>query len=363
MYELEASLCDGLASELRNSLTLESSLYINEYYVFSLSGSVSNDVELVGTHSFILLKIGADASLTLDSLTLRGGYSGDDAYDWGGAVQMLNGGVLTMSNCILSDNTGEYGGAVYTDFNSIVTVRNSLFYGNSGAYGGAWYAWSGEVSVHGSTFLDNTASGAGALRLNQVVAYFASTRFEGNNASYCGAVQASGDCTVTFDDVFLDGGGCSFVNNRASGSYGGALGVTDSKLSLAGARFVANSAATDGGALYVQGDMVATLGSGSALVNNLATRGGGAFVDEGAELDVVSTVFAGNAANGGDDLHVASDAANVTCAAACPAGTGDLGCAAISMVDVGDVVGGAGCFSCECAAPTAVPTLAPTGWR
>ncbi|MCI5778966.1 MAG: hypothetical protein MR051_03995, partial [Lentisphaeria bacterium] len=75
-----------------------------------------------------------------------------------GGVFFANGGVLTISDAVLSDNTAEaYGGGVYTESGANVTIAGSTFSGNrASTNGGAIYNNGGSISISDSVFAATT---------------------------------------------------------------------------------------------------------------------------------------------------------------------------------------------------------------
>ena len=112
-------------------------------------------IERVGSQSHNLVSVAAGASLTLDDVTLQGGYA---ATFGGGAI--YNGGTLTVRDSTLSGNhvSGRsFGGAILNS--GTLTVIGSTFIANTadGGNGGAIYNGGGVVTVSDSRFFGNWA--------------------------------------------------------------------------------------------------------------------------------------------------------------------------------------------------------------
>ncbi|MBQ3388987.1 MAG: hypothetical protein IJG60_07230 [Thermoguttaceae bacterium] len=118
----------------------------------------------------------------LEGLTITGGAVAEGN---GGGIQ-VNGGSLTMTDCIVTGNTARTSGAldVYNGSATVVnsaftnnstswdggavqnflgnlTVINSLFANNSGRDGGAFLNWQATTTLTNCTFANNTATGSG----------------------------------------------------------------------------------------------------------------------------------------------------------------------------------------------------------
>jgi hypothetical protein len=119
------------------------------------------------TYEIRLLEVGGGSSLTLDHITLQGGYS--EAFN-GGAI--YNSGTLSLSNCTLYGNIsffsgyvaslrGGEGGAIYNNAGT-VKISNSIISGNWATgngytYGGGIYNAAGTVTISHSTISGNDA--------------------------------------------------------------------------------------------------------------------------------------------------------------------------------------------------------------
>ncbi len=169
--------------------------------IIGLSSNVVIDATGLGDRVF---KVSSNAHLTLENLTITGGaapqaqegsfYAPTLGAGRGGAI--LNAGVLTLINCVVTNNSS--GAGNYNPGNGG---------GSSGGDGGAIYN-SGTLSATGCTFFGN-ASGAG---------------FDGASGGNGGAIMNNGNCTLTDTIVYAnqsgDGGGPA-GNELGFGGYGG----------------------------------------------------------------------------------------------------------------------------------------------
>jgi hypothetical protein len=174
---------------LGNGDTIERIAVISRYY------TVKNP--------FRLFDVAPGASLTIDHVTLRGGWlsgsgsailnqgtlnvingstlsgntagNGGGIYNYGGTVTVSNsilsgngasgdgggicnaGGTVTIINSTLSGNGAFYGGGIYNDGGTL-TVSNGTLYGNGARFGGGIYNIGGTITIKDSTVNDNSAN-------------------------------------------------------------------------------------------------------------------------------------------------------------------------------------------------------------
>lgn len=143
-----------------------------------------------------LFNVASGASLTLDHLTLQGGYVW---WEDGGGIYNA-GGNLTLSNSILSGNTAHAGaGGGIFNAGGTVTVNNSTLTGNmsEGGNGGAIYNAGGWVTLNNSAISGNSATvidyiggshGAGIHNSNGTVTVQNSSCITGNSSEWYGEV-------------------------------------------------------------------------------------------------------------------------------------------------------------------------------
>jgi CSLREA domain-containing protein/uncharacterized repeat protein (TIGR01451 family) len=252
--------------------------------------------------------VGPAATLTLDGLTIAGGFRSGES---GGAV--LNEGTLDVTGVVFVDNRADSGGAIYNE--GVAHVSGSVFYRNRAAIDG------GAVAVAGGTFsLDdgrlegNSAGGSGGGIFNAGQLAVQGTRIQGNSAASGGGLHSVAGA-VTLRDSELsgnragaDGGGVrneadlaligsTVAGNSAGGSAGGvannagALALTNSTVS-------GNQASGNGGGIASYGGLRLT--AATVAANRASGTGGGIFSGAGTAV-LTSTLLAGNSATLGLD--------------------------------------------------------------
>lgn len=150
----------------------------------------------------------------------------------------MSSGELRVQNCTLDGNTASYGGSIYSE--GAVVLIDTLITHSIADYGGAVHivGSSSSLSVSGSRFNGNTA------------------RFSGGSI-FC--YDAGGE----LNDTLIANGGTT---------YGGAIAIFSSSLSVSGSQFD-GSTAYYGGAVYINGSSLSV--SGSSFNGNTAIIDGG----------------------------------------------------------------------------------------
>ena len=228
---------------------------------------------------FRLLAVASGGSLTMQNLTLQGGYSLNVTV-YGGYAPGAGGAIYNQGTLVLNG----------------VTVQNNSSLGD----GGGIYSYDGSVTLEGGTIVQSNAA----------TTLYSSTEdgFGGDLPTYGGGLYASGG-TVTVTNATLD-------RNHAEGAYGYGGGLYDVQLSTVmtlSNDTVESNSASEGGGLCVQGGTVSL--SNDTIESNTAGEGGGLSVDssEGpATVTLSNDTIESNKAGGGGGLYVAGRYATVT---------------------------------------------------
>lgn len=276
---------------------------------------------------FRFLAVAASGSLTLNEVTLTGGYAPANPYYYysgqdGGAI--VNFGALTIMGSTLSDNqSGSGGGAVYS--RGPLTVADTVFSDNQARFGGALNNFGNLTVISGSEVTDNVASyGGGGMALNGI-AVLSDLTITGNSAGGNGGglhVDFSGRLILTDSTISGNsatwGGGASlgsqasilnseFAENEAL-ELGGAL-FSGNDLTISHSVLSGNSAGRRGGAVYSGSQYGSTIIMDSHLTGNQSGETGGALTGfgrltiSGSEISDNQTGYAG----GGIQAHSRSD--------------------------------------------------------
>ena len=132
-------------------------------------GETRLTVERVSTApGFSVFTVDSGETVNLSGMTISGGRGIDqepttgeiDANGDGGGI--LNTGMLTVSNSILTNNSAGVGGGIYNDSGGVVTVKDSIFTVDTAGFGGG-LANFGTAKVIDSTFTNNAGAGGSIL--------------------------------------------------------------------------------------------------------------------------------------------------------------------------------------------------------
>lgn len=227
-------------------------------------------------------------SLEVHDCTFTGNQAGND----GGAIVLANDegpGSFEIFDSSFSSNTSMRGGAIFLirkeqEYPLGLRVEGGEFVNNVATHfdGGA-IRTSGvdELTIEGVSFVGNNAYGTGgALAIGGDVT-IAGSSFIDNSAAYGGAVQIGNVEPLVLRDS-------RFVGNDALVGTGGALRIldTDMDVSVINTEFVANTSVSHGGGIYGRANFVST-----TFANNVAGgTGNGLFAPGGAAMPMRNVV-------------------------------------------------------------------------
>lgn len=212
------------------------------------------------------------SQLSLDGLTLSHGraftFTGP-IHSAGGAVFVVNGGAVTITNSTLTDNQAEFGGAVRFYDGGQLVVKNSSFIDNLAEHAG------GAILVESQT---------GASPMTTVII---------NSALISN--------TVVYSNPF------GFGNGGAIGNFNGTLTLVNSTL--------AHNSALEGGAIIInRGVDNSAFITNTTIVSNSASLGGGILAKSGSfnngSSSIKNTIIAHNVADTGPNCAEAKLTSN-----------------------------------------------------
>jgi CSLREA domain-containing protein len=240
------------------------------------------------THDFRVFAVNSSGNLTLENLTIRHGNRSGASDTVGGGV--VNFGVLTIVNSIVTSNRANYGGGVnnyWTTATAIIT--GSTISGNYAVdYGGGICNWA-TLEIANSTISGNTADrGAGVFMYSTSVLTLVESSVTDNLAvTDAGGIYNNGNLSIQK----------SALGRNTAGSGGGIRSYTT--LTIHESTFFDNEATSNGGGIFNSGTLDIT---NSTFTGNTAVNyyGGGIYNDSG-NLGLYHSTFAYNAAglNGG----------------------------------------------------------------
>jgi predicted outer membrane repeat protein len=293
---------DRITFAVSGTITLTSGALVVAKNV-TISGPGADQLSIVGIQFQSVFFVAVKAA-TISGLTIRNG-----------AVGINNGGMLTVTNCVISGNS--VGGI---DNGSSLRVVNSNVSDNLIGI----FNVTGEFGVVTATILSTTVSG------NSAGGVVASPHFFGGRA-YITII----DCTISGNFRTTGGGGIfatntslsvanSTISGNSTGSSGGGISVSGSGLvpgsSIVNSTISGNSAKTSGGGISggatvenstISGNSAGMSGggiSGGATVvnstisgNSAGTSGGGIY--NNSSLDVTLSTITGNSAPSGGGIY------------------------------------------------------------
>ena len=245
------------------------------------------------------------ASFDNISVENSGGKATSLPYKYGGGLY-ATGSYVDISSSTFDDNLADYGGAIAIEGGTVLSLVDVELIDNIGTYsGGAIWAEDDYtvVELDSCTFTTNgtgsLASGkGGAVTINNgvVLTDLGSTFEENYAANYGGALYAD-NCEVYLEDSVFD---ANYVDRSfASPISGGAIYAEDlTDFEITGATFTDNVAYLYGGAIHGNSlDTTMIVDSSTFEGNEVQSKRGGAIeVSAGTDLLVMDSVFDSNLA-------------------------------------------------------------------
>jgi len=272
----------------------------------------------LGENSYhVVTSNGVDASAILDGFTIRSGHADStQTNQYGGGMYNANGSP-TIANCTFRSCSAGIAGAMY-NVEADVTITGSSFIDNY-AYNaaGAIFNYLGSATLTDCMFTGGIASDGGAIYNSSATGTTSSCAFHTNRARRDdgGAIVNNAsevvisDCTFNENTAQRSGGavaniriaspsiiGCSFTGNVAGHSGGGISTNTLAGTNVADSTFLDN-AAEFGGGMYNTGATVTVTGC------MFRSNDGGGIHNEYGEVTVSTSVFERNAAESGGGMH------------------------------------------------------------
>jgi predicted outer membrane repeat protein len=220
--------------------------------------------------------------------TFTNGVSG--FYSGGLFLYTEGGGSVVADGVTLTDNTAGQGGDVAIE-GTRITLRNATLSGSSAnTYGGSIYVMtSDDVTLESLAIESTECSGSGGA-----IALYSATSVDLIDVEIDDSTADSGGALyAAFSTAYLTG---VVIRESEADSYGGAVYVDGSYLSLTDSSLVANTAGTAGGAAaFLESNVVAT----NLLVDgNYSLSGGGFDVAGTSTLGLTSSIITANTATG-----------------------------------------------------------------
>ena len=244
----------------------------------------------------------------------------------GGAIYSES--TLNVDHCVFDKNditfrtrNDDNGGAAIYNLNGTLTINNTnitnsvkdivIRNGNAGDLLVGVVVTSGDTLINNSYFANNTGSWGGAISSlgymnnNPYTLTVENTKFEGNNATFGGAIFVESSELVVDNCTFENNKGVGVGSSGTSNTQGGAIVVFPSgaKASITNSTFIANSANT-GGAVSFAGVDQDSLIDNCTFTDNTASDGGAVYLWTGGDavVTVKDSDFSGNTAEWGNAI-------------------------------------------------------------
>lgn len=241
------------------------------------NATLSNNVAVGPNSRGGAIHILGGATVTLSNVRAVGNQA-----DAGGVIHTRDAaGTLLLSEFVAQGNTASNGGGAVLHKGNSLTVQQSLFTGNSvtgyGAVGGAIEVSSGSLAISNSTFQGNTG-GAGtagsAISVADVPSGTVTNSTFADNATAQGAIDLFGSTQLTFRNTIV----ASTVGQANCRVIGGAT-IVDGGNNL---QFGGTSAQSCGASIPLADPMLAPLADNGGFSQTMALQLGSPAIDAGS---------------------------------------------------------------------------------
>jgi len=256
------------------------------------------------------------------------------SYGDGGGIDIYNDdatspGALTVTNSTIVSNTATagYGGGINENDAPVTLMRNSTVNGNTGGAGGGGLDLldtfdnsPGALTVDNSAIVSNTTTGFGGgiqayspvtVTNSRIVSNTAAGHGGGLDYSYDGAFAGTVSAASIVNSQVLSN--TATAPTTTTFGLGGGLDVESGTTVTVTGSTLAGNTADYGGAILndysapISGSNVVTgttlILTNSVVVSNTATRNGGGVSNDGGQVQVTTSMVAGNAARYGGGLY------------------------------------------------------------
>ncbi len=326
--EFDAALKDGIVIDevttiIGNGFTICGE---DSARIFYVNSSILNLENLTICHG--AAEKGAGVYVDAGSIFVADGvtFTENVAVKRGGAI--YSEGTVDIKNSVIDSNditfrtkNDDNGGAAIYNLNGVLNIEKTnitnnlkdivIRNGNAGDLLVGVVVTSGETTIIDSYFANNTGSWGGAISslgyLNDdpYTLTVTGTTFEGNNATFGGAIYVESSNLAVDDCTFNNNKGVGVGSSGTSNTQGGAIVIhpSDSKATITNSRFNKNSANV-GGAVSLAGVDQDSLIEGCTFTENTANDGGAIYLwtQDYAAVTVKDSTFSGNTAGWGNAI-------------------------------------------------------------
>ena len=218
----------------------------------------------------------------------------------GGTLVVISSSALSLTGNTFCNNSALLGGALaIVNPGSTLNLTGNTFQSNTAdGFGGALYFSTGELSITGNMFWNNSAESGGALFVNYSTLSVTRNTFQSNFVTINGGALYISTDNLTFTDNY-------FTNNSAQ--FGGALfvpGIGNSTVGMHGKIIIRNNKAQYGGGITALGSQLEFIGN-TIFSKNTAVYGGGLY-SYNTGISGKTTFTDNSATEGGGGVYAAS---------------------------------------------------------
>eukprot|EP00698_Gefionella_okellyi_P001527 TRINITY_DN11460_c0_g2_i1.p1 TRINITY_DN11460_c0_g2~~TRINITY_DN11460_c0_g2_i1.p1 ORF type:complete len:4295 (+),score=806.94 TRINITY_DN11460_c0_g2_i1:51-12935(+) len=325
---LTSDLCTYSQNSIGGTVSMGSSLGGGALFVVSFAsayGTDRNALAVTISNSTLVSNMamkgnGGALAVHAQTATLVSCFVENNVASLGGAVYADVGTDVVTPSCQFIGNSASSGGAVYSLGD--VSSQNTTYAANrASSFGGGLWISTGNAVLADTTFINNIGVIGGGIHITDGTLLMSNVVCSLNVAEEGGAIMTNGGSQITVH-------GTTFEQNSAS--FGAAFGLTGQVvLQLLNADFRANVATkTHGGALYLEGTTKVVAQDCVFDSNSALLFGGAAMIREKSVLTVINSTFSQNSAAVGGCIDIqdlgsvtATNTSFVSCSASSYAGT------------------------------------------
>jgi hypothetical protein len=239
---------------------------------------------------------GASADLTIDSMTLTGGFA---SYGSGIAIR---DGTLNLTNSLVSGNLAVAGGGIRVG-KATANLSSSTVSGNSAEFGGGINAFGSKVYLTNSTVSVNSAEkdGGGIYASYGTTVNLNNSTVSGNSAPIRGGGVYTVDGKFNLTNSTVSGNSAGFGGNTGSG---GGIHTSRGTVNLTNSTVSSNSSG-DGAGIVVWFQSTINLTNSTVSGNSAARSGGGVFAREGT-VNLTNSIIANSTGTDCEDTYSGS---------------------------------------------------------
>lgn len=289
---------------------------------------VTSDITLQGNSStvqrdasagdFRIFNVDPAGDLDIYDLTISNGLlSGNSLVVIDSGAGLINQGVLSLTNVVVSNNTSGSRGGGIMNFGGSLSMSNSIVSGNSAGVDGGGLVSRPYMQVDSLSVTDSTITGnnSGAAHGGILLTGSTSGPLIAGSHSIAGSTISNNSATTVvggigvFNQVQLSLTSSVVTGNSAT-SHSGGMRISNSTVGITGSTISLNNSSSRAGGLRNSGSGTTTTITNSTITgNSSADSGGGIFNRNSANVIINNSVISDNsAANRGGGIYTYNSA-------------------------------------------------------